>query len=203
MNLHFREPYYHTRVSAVITLVNVLMPLRDPYSNGHEKRVASMVKAICVMMGLNSDYTDQTEYAAQLHDLGKLMIAENVLNKPKLTQAERNMVNSHSALGAKAIKALELDQEIVDVINHHHENWNGSGYPDNLAGQDIPLGARIIRIADTFDAMTSDRPYRKMFSQKEAISEMELEVGTSFDPMIFEIFKGMMVCWGSLEPCCR
>jgi putative nucleotidyltransferase with HDIG domain len=192
MNLHFREPYYHTRVSAVITLVNVLMPLRDPYSNGHEKRVASMVKAICVMMGLNSDYTDQTEYAAQLHDLGKLMIAENVLNKPKLTQAERNMVNSHSALGAKAIKALELDQEIVDVINHHHENWNGSGYPDNLAGQDIPLGARIIRIADTFDAMTSDRPYRKMFSQKEALSEMELEVGTSFDPMIFEIFKGMM-----------
>jgi putative nucleotidyltransferase with HDIG domain len=192
MNIQFREPYYHTRISAVITLVTVLMPLRDPYSNGHEKRVASMAKAICVMMGLNSDYTDQTEYAAQLHDLGKLMIAENVLNKPKLTQAEKVMVHSHSVLGAKAIRALELDQEIEDVINHHHENWDGTGYPGNLAGTDIPLGARIIRIADTFDAMISDRPYRKMFSQKEAIAEMELEVGKSFDPMIFEIFKGMM-----------
>jgi putative nucleotidyltransferase with HDIG domain len=192
MNLHLREPYYHTRISAVITLVTVLMPLRDPYSNGHEKRVASMAKAICVMMGLNADYTDQTEYAAYLHDLGKLMIAENVLNKPKLTQAEKAMVHNHSALGAIAIHTLEFDQEIEDVINHHHENWDGTGYPGNLAGTDIPLGARIIRIADTFDAMTSDRPYRKMFSQKEAISEMKLEVGKSFDPMIFEIFKGMM-----------
>jgi HD-GYP domain-containing protein (c-di-GMP phosphodiesterase class II) len=114
------------------------------------------------------------------------------LNKPKLSTSERNMVHSHSALGAKVIHALEFDENIEKTILHHHENWNASGYPDGLEGEQIPLGARIIRVADCFDAMTSDRPYRETYSERDALIEMEKEIGTSFDPMIFRTFQGMM-----------
>jgi putative nucleotidyltransferase with HDIG domain len=189
---HLKDPYYHSRVTAIIALVDVLMPLRDPYSNGHEKRVAKIAVAIAMKLGLAANFVDNLEYGAHLHDIGKLMIAENVLNKPKLTISERNMVKSHAALGVKAIHALEFDDNIEIAIKHHHENWDGSGYPDGLDGEAIPLGARIIRVADTFDAMTSDRPYRETYTQRNALIEMEKEIGTSFDPMIFRMFQGMM-----------
>lgn len=190
---HLKDPYYHSRVTAVIALVDVLMPLRDPYSNGHEKRVAKLAIAIAMKLGLAANFVDNLEYAARLHDIGKLMIAENVLNKPKLSVSERNMVKTHAVLGVKAIHALEFDDNVEIAIKHHHENWNGSGYPDELDGEAIPLGARIIRVADCFDAMTSDRPYRETYSERNALIEMEKEIGTSFDPTIFRMFQEMMV----------
>jgi putative nucleotidyltransferase with HDIG domain len=190
---HLKDPYYHSRVTAVIALVDVLMPLRDPYSNGHEKRVAKLAVELATKLGLAANFIDSVEYGARLHDIGKLMIAENVLNKPKLTSSERNMVRGHAALGVNAIHALEFDENIEDVIQHHHENWDGSGYPDGLDGEAIPLGARIIRVADCFDAMTSDRPYRETYSERDALIEMEKEIGSSFDPSIFRVFQGMMV----------
>ena len=179
-------------IETIIAFAEAIMFLRDPYEDGHEKRVSQLSKELAIELHLPAVEIEFLQYAARLHDVGKIMIAESVLNKPKLTASERKMVHSHAALGAESVSGLQID-DIHLIIRHHHENWDGSGYPDGLLGDDIPQSARILRIVDSFDAMTNTRPYRAIvYSEADALVEMEKERGTCFDPVIFDVFKNMV-----------
>lgn len=180
------------RISAIITFTESLMVLRDPFEDGHQKRCANNAMRLAAEMKLSNEDVELIGFAARLHDVGKIVIAESVLNKPKLTIAEKNMINSHSMLGALIITSMGFDNSLPVIIFQHHENWDGSGYPLKLSGEDILIGARILRIVDCFDAMTNIRSYREFYTYDRALSEMQKESGTSFDPTIYEIFERMI-----------
>ena len=121
------------------------------------------------------------EAAALLHDMGKLAIPEHILNKPgKLTPAEFEKMKLHAAIGADILSAIEFPYPVVPIVRHHHENWDGTGYPDRISGTDIPIGARILSVVDCFDALTSDRPYRPALSDQEAINILTERRGTMY-----------------------
>jgi putative nucleotidyltransferase with HDIG domain len=129
------------------------------------------------------------EAAALLHDLGKLRVPEHILNKPgRLTSAEFEKIKSHSSVGAEILSSIDFQYPVVPIVRHHHENWNGSGYPDGLAGTEIPIGARILAVVDCFDALTSDRPYRPGLSDEEATRILIERRGTMYDPVIVDCF---------------
>ncbi len=118
------------------------------------------------------------EAAALLHDIGKLAVPEHILNKPsKLTAAEFERMKSHARVGAEILSEVDFPYPVVPIVRHHHENWDGTGYPDGLSGADIPIGARILSVVDCFDALTSDRPYRRALSAHEAFAIIESRVG--------------------------
>jgi HD-GYP domain-containing protein (c-di-GMP phosphodiesterase class II) len=168
--------------------------LRDPHGDGHERRAAQLARALAAELKMSNNEIELLEDAMELHDVGKNMIPEAILNKPKLTAAELIMVRNHTELGSRAIRPLRFNKAIEEVIHSHHENWNGSGYPDGLKREEIPLMARIARIVDCFDAMTHKRPYHEeIYSIVDAIAEMDLENGIAFDPKIFYVFKRMIL----------
>lgn len=139
-------------------------------------------------VGLTSARLEILAFAAEVHDIGKIAINDFIINKPgHFTEAEYLMVQHHAQLGANLVETLEPDPLIPSIIRHHHENFDGSGYPDRLAGDQIPLEARIIRIADTFDALTSNRGYRAAYSPRTARAIME-ENHRHFDPQLLELF---------------
>jgi diguanylate cyclase (GGDEF)-like protein/putative nucleotidyltransferase with HDIG domain len=161
---------------------------RDAYTGSHSDRVASLSAQIAERLGLSADDVELTRLAGSLHDLGKLAIPEEILRKPaSLTDAERLVLERHPQIGYRMLESLGVDP-IADWVLHHHERWDGNGYPDGLAGDRIPLGARIIFVADAFDAMTSDRLYRPALSVDEAVAEMERCAGTQFDPDVVNAF---------------
>lgn len=163
---------------------------RDPYTQGHTKRTAGYADAIALEMGLDGGARTLVTRAALLHDLGKIGTPDAVLRKEgSLTPAERGEINRHPADGARILGGVGFLKEAADLVRHHHENYDGSGYPDGLAGSAIPLGARILAAADTLDAMTTDRPYRKGLSFAEAGEELERKAGRQFDPAVIEAFK--------------
>ena len=132
------------------------------------------------------------EAASLLHDMGKLAIPEHILNKPgKLTAVEFEIMKVHASVGADILAAIEFPYPVVPIVRHHHENWDGSGYPDRLAGTDIPIGARILSVVDCFDALTSDRPYRSKLTDKEAIAILKSSRGTMYDPLVIDTFVDM------------
>lgn len=187
------NPQDHDRINGIIAFAEAVMVLRDPYEDGHDQRTEKLALKLAGKLNLSSlEFIENLRYGARLHDVGKIMIAESALNKIKLTPSEKNMVNSHALLGAEAIKALGFNKDIVDIIHHHHENWDGSGYPDKLKGNEISLGARIVRIADSYDAIQNGRAYHKAKSKRDTLIELEKENGISFDPVIFEAFKGII-----------
>jgi HD-GYP domain-containing protein (c-di-GMP phosphodiesterase class II) len=135
-------------------------------------------------MGLAQELVELTRLAASLHDLGKLAIPEEILRKPgPLTDAERLVLERHPQIGYRMLESLGVDP-VADWVLHHHERWDGAGYPSGLAGEAIPLGARVIFVADAFDAMTSDRVYRRKLSIDDALAELERCAGTQFDPNV-------------------
>jgi diguanylate cyclase (GGDEF)-like protein len=161
---------------------------RDAYTGSHSDRVASLSAQIAEQLGLSADEVELTRLAGSLHDLGKLAIPEEILRKPaSLTDAERLVLERHPQIGYRMLESLGVDP-IADWVLHHHERWDGTGYPDGLAADRIPLGARIIFVADAFDAMTSDRLYRPALSVDEAVAEMERCAGTQFDPEVVNAF---------------
>jgi putative nucleotidyltransferase with HDIG domain len=162
--------------------------LRDPYMMEH----SSHVKGLSLQLALQSDFPrsklKQLAHAAILHDIGKLVISETVINKPtRLTHAEYLMVQQHTILGYELIQPLNLDPLIGDAILHHHENFDGSGYPSGLSGTAITLAARIIRITDMYDALTSERAYRTAYGSEEAASLMKNN-SHYFDEFLFGEF---------------
>ncbi len=161
---------------------------RDTYTGSHSTRVAELGAWIAARLGLDAEQIELTRLAGSLHDLGKLAIPEEILRKPgPLTPPERLVVERHSQIGYRMLESLEVDP-VADWVLHHHERWDGTGYPNGLAGEEIPLGARIIFVADAYDAMTSDRAYRGRLTPQEAVAELERCAGTQFDPEIVSVF---------------
>ena len=157
---------------------------RDAYTGSHSERVAELAARIAKRLGVDAEHVELTRLAASLHDVGKLAIPEEILRKPgPLSETERLVLERHPQIGFRMLESLDVDP-VADWVLHHHERWDGSGYPDGLPGDEIPLGARIIFVADAYDAMTSDRVYRDRFSGDEAIAELERCAGSQFDPEI-------------------
>ncbi len=161
---------------------------RDTYTGSHSERVSELAARVAARLGIGAEQVELTRLAGSLHDLGKLAIPEEILRKPgTLTDSERLVLERHPQIGFRMLDSLGVDP-VADLVLHHHERWDGAGYPDGLAGERIPLGARIIFVTDAFDAMTSDRIYRPKLSSQAALAELERCAGTQFDPGIVAAF---------------
>jgi putative nucleotidyltransferase with HDIG domain len=162
---------------------------KDPYTRGHSDRVTRMSLKIAFQFGFAEDRLESLEYGALLHDIGKIGIKDEVLQKPgALNSEEYQYIQEHPLIGVKIIEGLDFFKDKIPMIRHHHEHYDGSGYPDGLLGAAIPLEARIIAVPDAFDAMTSARPHRGMMSLQDVLMELEKCKGTQFDPKILGIF---------------
>jgi diguanylate cyclase (GGDEF)-like protein len=157
---------------------------RDAYTGSHSQRVGDYSARIARRLGADGPAVELTRLAGSLHDLGKLAIPEEVLRKPDaLDESERLMLERHPQIGFRMLESLGV-QPVAEWVLHHHERWDGAGYPNRLVGDQIPLGARIIFVADAYDAMTSDRDYRQAMPQQDALAELERCSGTQFDPAV-------------------
>jgi len=166
-----------------------LVEANDPYTSGHSATVTEIALKIAQEMGLQDGQIDTLCIAGPLHDVGKVGISSSVLNKPTgLTEAEWVMIRAHPQVSANVAQQVTAFQVAVPVIRHHHERWDGTGYPDGLKGDDIPLLARILAVADGFEAMTSERPYRRARTEEEALEELQKGAGTQWDPEVVKVF---------------
>ena len=163
---------------------------KDQVTHGHIRRVQRFTMELARSLGVKDErQLKAIEAAALLHDTGKLAVPEYILNKPgPLTASEFEKMKEHASVGANILKSIEFPYPVEPVVRHHHENWDGSGYPDGLKGQDIPLGARILSVVDCFDALTSDRPYRPRMTREQAEQILRDRRGTMYDPWIVDTF---------------
>lgn len=162
---------------------------KDPYTRGHSDRVKRMSLRIAQEMGFSDDRQETLEYGALLHDIGKIGIKDEVLRKQgPLNSEEYQYIREHPVIGVKIVEGVEFFRDKIPIIRHHHEHYDGSGYPDGLAGEAIPLDARIISVPDAFDAMTSARPHRGVMPLQDVLSELEKCSGKQFDPKVLEVF---------------
>ena len=164
---------------------------RDEHTHSHSLRVTELVQAILRQMPHTpAEAVQAILAAARVHDLGKVGIGDAVFAKPSaLTAEERREIERHAAIGADIVERLEFYRPCAEIIRHHHEHWDGTGYPDKLRGEAIPLGSRIIAVADTFDAMTSDRVYRRALPPTVALAELRSQSGKQFDPQVVAAFE--------------
>ena len=163
---------------------------KDPYTYGHSRRVADYAALICHELNLSKSESRAIELASILHDIGKIGTPEAILQKPyRLMPDEIVKIKEHPVLGAQILSAIDELKDVIDGIRHHHEHYDGKGYPEQMVSRQIPIQARIIAVADCFDAMTSNRPYRKSLDPEKAIAIMEDCAGSQFDPQIFAAFK--------------
>jgi putative nucleotidyltransferase with HDIG domain len=163
--------------------------LRDPYTGGHSRRVTAVCEAILQELALTGPDADLIVMSARVHDIGKIGIPDGIVNKPgPLTPDERAIMETHAARGAELVAQYRDFARGVEIIRHHHERWDGQGYPDRKAGYAIPLGARVLAVADSFDAMTSDRPYRRGMTAARAIEILREGAGSQWDPQIVDAF---------------
>jgi len=185
-----------------IAAVGAASEIRDRYIRGHQERTALWAAALAEEMGLSAERVRNIRVAGLLHDLGKVTVNEHILNKPgKLTEEEFAKVRQHASRGAAIIVSeAETLQQLAPIVRHHHERFGGKGYPDGLTGEEIPIEARILAVADVFDAMTHERAYRKALSREEAIAELERSAGTQFDPAVVEAFLALVKRPGKEPP---
>ncbi len=185
-NIYKKE--YEYMLSTIKALITAL-EARDEYTKGHTHRVSKYALMLGSYMGLSSFELDKLEIAANLHDIGKIGVRDDILLKPgKLSDDEYASIQEHAVIGAEILRPLNSLNDVVPLILFHHERWDGAGYPSMIKGNDIPLGARIIAVADSFDAITSDRPYRKALPEKKAIEIIKGNIGTQFCPKCAEAF---------------
>jgi len=162
---------------------------KDHYTLGHSQKVSEYSVRIAEELKFPERDIETIKYAALLHDIGKIAIPDDIIKKPsKLTESEFEIVKKHPAIGAKIIKEMESLSAMVPIILHHHERFDGKGYPDGLKGEQIPIGARIVHVADAYDTMVSARSYRDMLPPQLAISELRKNAGSQFDPAIVDLF---------------
>lgn len=178
---------------STIQALNKSLEAKDPYTSGHAARVEKFAVELAEAYNLPYDSIQNIKTAAVLHDIGKIGVNDSILNKAsKLTQEEFFEIMKHPSIGADIISKVDFLKNITGIIRHHHEKYDGTGYPDGLAGDQIPIEACILTIADSYDAMTTNRPYRLALSKDEAIAEIKKNEGTQFHPALAEMFISMM-----------
>ena len=169
----------------IIECITGALDAKDSYTAGHSQRVSDMALKICRLMDLRGDVTDEIHIAAHLHDIGKIGIPDAILNKEeKLNEWEWSVIKTHPQIGADILSRSTHLAEMKDIILYHHERFDGLGYPAGLKEEQIPLGARIIAVCDSIDAMTSTRVYRKAYSFEHCYEEIEKNLGKMYDPRI-------------------
>jgi HD-GYP domain-containing protein (c-di-GMP phosphodiesterase class II) len=186
--MELEDRYRKQALAMACTLVS-LVDLRDSYTGGHSGRVATYARATALRIGLNEKEIDTVVMAALLHDIGKIGVADHVLLKQcKLTDLEFAQIKKHPELGWMALKNLDDFKQASLIVLHHHERLDGAGYPGHLRDNEIPLGSRIISVADSYDALTTDRPYRTARTREQAVNELLRCAGTQFDTRILNGF---------------
>jgi HD-GYP domain-containing protein (c-di-GMP phosphodiesterase class II) len=177
-------PTWDARLRGLVTALET----RVPGAAGHSRRVAAQSRVIATALGLDDAEVALITCAAHVHDVGKIIVSPEILEKPgSLTTCEYAEIQRHSVFGARLVASLG-DPELTAIVRHHHERLDGSGYPDRLRGEQIPLGARVVAVADTFDALTSCRPYREAHSPVEALRVIESEAGITLDRKVVAAF---------------
>ena len=177
----------------VLQVMAKVLEAKDPYTKFHSENVAKYARKIAKALGYSPDEVEMIQVAGILHDFGKIGVKEGVLNKVgHLTDKEFDAVKRHPVIAATILEPIDELSPVIADIRHHHEYYNGHGYPSGLKGEEIPLGARILQVADAYDAMTSQRSYHDPMSQEEAIKELHRCAGSQFDPRIVEIFINLL-----------
>lgn len=172
-----------------ITSLAYALEAKDKYTSGHSQRVAGISVAIAAELGLSKPEIEKIRLAGLIHDIGKIGVREAVLNKPgKVSAEEYQHILSHSDIGEHILTPIVEDEAILKAVRHHHERYDGTGYPDGLSGEEIPLAARILAVADTYDAIISGRPYRRPESIQTACAEIKHHRGGQFDPKVVDAF---------------
>ena len=188
VDFHSRNDTYSVFLEASHALVESLEK-RDPYTAGHTKRVVAISETIAHYLGVSPAEKEKLKIAALLHDIGKIGIKEEILAKEgSLTDSEYTEIQQHPLIGVAIIGKNEHLKDVITGMCYHHERTDGNGYPEGLKDNHIPLSARIIAVADAYDAMTTNRPYQKALNEEEAISEMERCAGIQFDPEVVKAF---------------
>lgn len=181
----------HLRITAIIKFMDNVISLHHHYEDGHEKRCEALVEKIALEMELPITDIVLLRYASRLHDIGKIGISEHILSRRHLAKSEMDMIKGHPVRGAALLDGMGFDEKISLAIRHHHENFDSSGYPDGLAGEQIPLWSRIILIADTYDGITGERVYHAPRTITETLKIMEGEAGKSRARRFLEYSKGL------------
>lgn len=182
--------FSHVELHELVESLAMGLESRDAYTSGHSQRVAHLSEKIATKLGLSCDEIFIIHIAGHLHDIGKLGIKDKVLNKQgHLTKKEYKHIKEHSIIGYQILNKVSPLKKVAEIVRHHHEDYDGQGYPDGLQEKSIPLGSRIITVADAFDAMTTPRPYRKQIPISEAIKEIIANAGTQFDPEIANVLQ--------------
>ena len=185
VSLRERERTYDATLQSLANALDV----RDSETGGHSDRVLQYMELVIEQVGVDPASTSMLRRGALLHDIGKIGVPDNILRKPAaLSDAEWVIMRRHPEYGARIVAGIPFLEDVSQIVRHHHERWDGAGYPDRLAGEDIPVGARIFAVADSFDAMTSDRPYRRAMSIEAACAEIARCRGTQFDPVVADAF---------------
>jgi hypothetical protein len=175
--------------------------MRDVGTGVHSQQLEQAATRLATALGLIPEHVHEIGLAARAHDLGKIEISDAILLKPgPLTPEERAVMQEHPAIGADMLASFSAFDKSVAYVRHHHERWDGKGYPDRLKGEDIPIGARIIAVVDSYDAMTADRPYRKAMSSQEAVKRLKDAMGTQFDPRICATWVQLLIEDGTYIP---
>jgi putative nucleotidyltransferase with HDIG domain len=187
-------------VEAVLRMAEHL-DFRDTNTYEHSQRLADLTRRLASALELTPEHVEEIVLASRVHDLGKIGISNEILLKQgPLTEDEGDIMRKHPSIGAEILDSYSMFKSSVQIVRHHHERWDGKGYPDGLSGEHIPLGARIIAVADSFDAMTADRPYRKGLTVDDAVERLKAGMGTQYDPKLCAIFIGILMDEGIYTP---
>jgi hypothetical protein len=186
---HAKHEEFNRLGSEAVSALAQAIEAKDPSTHRHSDRTRALVRAFAQEIPLPEMLVKEIEYGAFLHDVGKIGIEESLLRKTdKLTPREYDIMKTHPAIGQRILQPIPFLKQVGAIVLYHQEWYNGTGYPEGLAGEEIPLGARIVQIIDAWDAMTSDRPYRKAMTKTAAIAELRRQEGTQFDPKLVELF---------------
>jgi putative nucleotidyltransferase with HDIG domain len=173
----------------MLSMLTRAIEARDPYTRGHSARVTALAEEVARRLGWSVEQLAALRIGGPLHDIGKLAVSDDVLRKEgRLDPEELDQIREHPKIGARILLRMAALREAIPYVLYHHERWDGNGYPSGKSGEEIPVEARVLAVADAFDAMTSDRPYRRALSRGQALAEVERCAGTQFDPEIARVF---------------
>jgi HD-GYP domain-containing protein (c-di-GMP phosphodiesterase class II) len=188
--LNGMDKFYKQTIAALVAAQGE----RDSIAEAHSERVRTYATAVAAAFGgLSEDELKNVGYAASLHDIGKVAVSSRILNKlGRLTDDEFKIMREHSLVATKILEKIDGLKGAIPYIRHHHERYDGAGYPDGLSGEDIPVGARIIAVAETYDILTSDVPWREALTREAAVEEIESCAGSQFDPKIVDALRAAL-----------